>query len=71
MVSSKSTGWMLIMGLVGFVVFFISTAIQGDQGGTAGVVAWASTNNDWQTIMPMRMVTVVLMLVFTVGFLNV
>ena len=70
MLSSKSTGWMLIMGIIAFVVMFISQTMQGDTDGTAGAVAWAASSNDWQIVMPMRMVTIMLMLIFTVGFVS-
>ena len=68
MLSSKAIGCMLPAGIIGFGVMFITQFMQGDQGGTAGTVVWAASSNDWQTIMPMRMLTVILMLIFTVGF---
>lgn len=68
MLSSKATGWMLALGILGFAVMSVSQFAQGDQDGTAEVLAWVTASNKWELIGFMRMVTVVLMLVFTVGF---
>lgn len=70
MLSSKATGWMLVMGIVGFVIMTVSQFVQGDQDGTAGVVAWAATNSDWEGVGMMRLLTAVFMLVFTAGFIS-
>ena len=68
MINSKSSGLMLAAGFVAFVVMTVSQMLQGDTGGTAGALAWAASSDDWQMIMPIRMLAVILMLVFTVGF---
>ena len=71
MLGSKSTGVMLISGIVAFLLFFVSQLIQGDTGeGIEGSVAWAAESNDWQTIMPLRMIGGLIMIVFTVGFIS-
>lgn len=71
MVNSKSIGILLISGIVAFLFFFVSQLIQGDTGdGIEGAVAWAAESNDWQTIMPIRMIGGLLMIVFTVGFIS-
>ena len=71
MLSSKSIGVMLISGIVAFLLFFVSQLIQGDTGeGIEGAVAWAAESNDWQTIMPLRMIGGLIMIAFTVGFIS-
>ena len=39
MLSAKTTGWMLVMGMVALVVVIIAGVIQGDPGTTAELVA--------------------------------
>ncbi len=63
-------GWMLIMGLVGFAVMFLSWTIQGDQEGTTGVVAWAAESNDWENVGIVRMVALFSMIVFVTGYIS-
>ena len=59
---------MLAVGFVAYILFSVSQMLQGGETGTAGSLAWAASNNDWQWIMPIRLLAVSLMLVFTVGF---
>ena len=68
MINSKASSLMLVAGFIAFILFTISQILQGGESGTAGSLAWAASNNDWQWIMPIRMVAIMLMLVFTVGF---
>ena len=71
MLSSKSIGVMLISGIVAFLLFFVSQLIQGDTGeGIEGAVAWAAESDDWQTIMPLRMIGGLIMIAFIVGFIS-
>ena len=73
MLNSKTTGWMLIMGMVSVVFIIIGIAVQGDSsdGGVAGVVAWAAANKDtWQIVVPINMIANVLIIIFTVGFIS-
>ena len=70
MLSSRATGWMLSMGIVGFIIFTVSVFIQGDQDGTSGVVAWAAESKDWQPVLFLRMVALIFMIVFTTGFIS-
>ena len=69
MISSKSMGYMLIMGLVGFAVMIISFFMQGNQEGTTGVVAWAAESNDWENVGMVRMLAVFSNLIFVTGFI--
>ena len=59
---------MLVAGFLAFILFTVSQILQGGESSTAGSLAWAASNDDWQWIMPIRMVAIMLMLVFTVGF---
>ena len=68
MINSKATNLMLIAGIIGFIVMTVSQMLQGSDGGTAGAVAWAASSNDWQWIMPIRLLAVVFVLIFAVGF---
>lgn len=74
MLSSKTTGWMLIMGMVSVVFIIIAIAVQGDSSdseGVAAVVAWAAANEDtWQIVVPINMIANVLIIIFTVGFIS-
>lgn len=70
MLSSKAAGWMLVMGIIGFIIMTISQFVQGDQDGTAGVIAWAATSSDWEGVGMMRLLTAVAMLLFTAGFIS-
>ena len=69
MISSKSMGYMLIMGLVGFAVMILSFSMQGNQEGTTGVVAWAAESKDWETVGMVRMLAVFSNLIFVTGFI--
>ena len=68
MINSKTSSLMLVAGFVAFVVMTISQMLQGNTDGTAGSLAWAASSDDWKWIMPIRMVAIILMLVFTAGF---
>ena len=68
MTNSKTSSLMLVAGFIAFILFSVSQMLQGGESGTAGSLAWAASSDDWQWIMPMRMVAIILMLVFTVGF---
>ena len=71
MLSSKTTGWMLITGMVALVVVIIAVSIQGEQETVADLVAWAAANEDtWQIIVPINMIANVLLIIFTVGFIS-
>ena len=72
MLNSKSTGVMLITGVVAFIFLFIAQAIQGDTGdGIEGVIAWAAENNNYETIiLPLRMIGGIIMIAFTAGFIS-
>ena len=70
MISSKAMGCMLIMGLVGFAVMFLSWSMQGNQEGTTGVVAWAAESNDWENVGLVRMLALFSMLIFMTGFIS-
>jgi len=71
MLSSKSIGVMLISGIVAFILFFVSQFIQGDTGeGIEGAIAWAAESDDWQTVMPLRMIGGIIMIAFTAGFIS-
>ena len=72
MLNSKSTGVMLITGVVAFIFLFIAQAIQGDTGdGIEGTIAWAAKNNDYETIiLPLRMIAGIIMIAFTAGFIS-
>ena len=68
MLNSKTSNVLLIAGLIGFIVMTISQMLQGgDNQGTAESVAWAAKSDDWKWIMPMRLLAVIFMLIFTVG----
>ena len=68
MLYSKTSNLLLIAGIIGFIVMTISQMLQGgDNQGTAESVAWAASSDDWQWIMPIRLLAVVFMLIFTVG----
>ena len=68
MINSKASSLMLVAGFLAFILFSVSQFLQGGESGTAGSLAWAASNDDWKWIMPIRMVAIILMLVFTVGF---
>ena len=68
MINSKTSSLMLVAGFIAFILFTVSQMLQGGESGTAGSLAWAASSDDWQWIMPIRMVAIILMLVFTVGF---
>ena len=71
MLSSKTTGWMLITGMVALIVVIIAVSIQGEQETVADLVAWAAANEDtWQIIVPINMIANVLLIIFTVGFIS-
>ena len=70
MISSKAMGCMLIMGLVGFAVMFLSFLMQGNQEGTTGVVAWAAESNDWENVGMVRMLAVFSNLIFVTGYIS-
>ena len=70
MISSKAMGWMLIMGLVGFAVMFLSFFMQGNQEGTTGIVAWAAESNDWENVGMVRMLALFSNLIFMTGFIS-
>ena len=70
MISSKAMGYMLIMGLVGFAVMFLSFIMQGNQEGTAGVVAWAAASKDWENVGMVRMLAVFSNLIFVTGYIS-
>ena len=68
MINSKTSSLMLVAGFIAFILFTVSQMLQGGESGTAGSLAWAASSDDWKWIMPIRMVAIILMLVFTVGF---
>ena len=68
MINSKTSSLMLGAGFIAFILFSVSQMLQGGESGTAGSLAWAASSDDWKWIMPIRMVAIILMLVFTVGF---
>ena len=71
MLSAKTTGWMLVMGMVALVVVIIAGVIQGDPGTTAELVAWAAVNKaTWQIVVPINMIANFLLIIFTVGFIS-
>ena len=70
MISSKAMGCMLIMGLVGFAVMFLSFFMQGDQEGTTGIVAWAAESKDWENVGMVRMFALFSNLIFMTGFIS-
>ena len=71
MLSSKTTGWMLIMGLVAVITVIVAISIQGQDGTVAEMVAWAAENKDtWQIVVPVNMVANVLLVIFTIGFIS-
>ena len=71
MLSSKTTGWMLMMGLVAVIVVIIAIAIQGQDGTAAELVAWAAENEStWQIVVPVNMIANILLVIFTVGFIS-
>ncbi len=61
---------MLVAGFIAFILFIVSQMLQGGESGTAGSLAWAASSDDWKWIMPIRMIAIMLMLVFTVGFVS-
>jgi hypothetical protein len=70
MLSSKTTGWMLLMGLVAVIVVIIAITIGGPEG-TAELVAWAAENQStWQIVVPVNMIANLLLVIFTVGFIS-
>ena len=70
MINSKTSSLMLVAGFIAFILFTVSQMLQGGESGTAGSLAWAASSDDWQWIMPIRMVAIILMLVFAVGFMS-
>ena len=68
MINSKTSSLMLVAGFIAFILFTVSQILQGGERSTAGALAWAASSDDWKWIMPIRMVAIILMLVFTVGF---
>ena len=68
MINSKTSSLMLVAGFIAFIIFTVSQMLQGGESSTAGSLAWAASSDDWKWIMPIRMVAIILMLVFTVGF---
>mgnify|MGYP003326367626 FL=1 len=68
MINSKTSSLMLVAGFIAFILFSVSQMLQGGECGTAGALAWAASRDDWKWIMPIRMVAIMLMLVFTAGF---
>ena len=68
MINSKTSCLMLVAGFIAFIIFTVSQMLQGGESSTAGSLAWAASSDDWKWIMPIRMVAIILMLVFTVGF---
>ena len=68
MINSKTSSLMLVAGFIAFILVTISQMLQGGESGTAGSLAWAASSDDWKWIMPIRMIAIMLMLVFTVGF---
>ena len=70
MLSSKTTGWSLIMGFVTLVILFGAGMIEGDHKDDAAEIAWLVTNNDWKWLVPMTMVGGLTMLVFTTGVVS-
>tara|TARA_B100001123_G_scaffold153077_1_gene177077 strand:- start:3358 stop:3972 length:615 start_codon:yes stop_codon:yes gene_type:complete len=69
MINSKTSGLMMAAGFTAFIVMTVSQFLQGgDNQGTAESLAWAASSDDWKWIMPIRMVAIMLMLVFTAGF---
>ena len=68
MINTKTSSLMLVAGFIAFILFTVSQMLQGGESGTAGSLAWAASSDDWKWIMPIRMVAIILMLVFTVGF---
>jgi len=70
MISSKAMGYMLIMGLVGFAVMFLSFLMQGNQEGTTGVVEWAAESKDWENVGMVRMLALFSNLIFMTGFIS-
>ena len=48
MLSSKTSNFLLVAGIIGFIVMTISQMLQGgDNQGTAESIAWAASNDDW------------------------
>jgi hypothetical protein len=71
MLSSKTTGWMLIMGLAAVIVVIIAISIQAQEGTVAEMVAWAAENEGtWQIVISVNMVANVLLVIFTIGFIS-
>ena len=71
MLSSKTTGYMLIMGLVAVIVVIIAIAMQAQDGTAAELVAWAAENEStWQIVVPVNMIANLLLVIFTVGFVS-
>ena len=69
MINSKTSGLMMAAGFTAFIVMTVSQFLQGgDNQGTSESLAWAASSDDWKWIMPIRMVAIMLMLVFTAGF---
>ena len=68
MINSRTSSLMLVAGFIAFILFTVSQILQGGERSTAGALAWAASSDDWQWIMPIRMVAIILMLVFAVGF---
>ena len=68
MINSKTSSLLLVAGFIAFIIFTVSQMLQGGESSTAGSLAWAASSDDWKWIMPIRMVAIILMLVFTVGF---
>ena len=68
MINSKTSSLMLVAGFIAFILFTVSQILQGGERSTAEALAWAASSDDWQWIMPIRLVAIILMLVFAVGF---
>ena len=69
MINSKTSGLMMAAGFTAFIVMTVSQFLQGgDNQCTTESLAWAASSDDWKWIMPIRMVAIMLMLVFTAGF---
>ena len=48
MLSSKTTGWSLIMGFVTLAIFMATGIIEGDNKDDAAEIARLVANNDWK-----------------------
>ena len=70
MITSKAMGWMLIMGIISFLIVMLSWFIQGNQNGTAETVAWAVASSDWENVGMVRMLGLFATTVFMTGFIS-